>query len=220
MFLVFLAAIAGAALALILRGGTPGLPTDLRGQAPLALGLVAVAIAEWAPGVPGKPGIYIVGTALLIVGLFQNLQFNGAVVTAFGLFLTGFVVLINGFLPLRTEAAEAVDIDASGLREMETDDTRLGILGDVVPFPVGPWVVSFGDLIAAAGAFILGRSLMAQRAEEGLDADEFLAEFIRADRVIDLTDASERTIDLTRPMPHVPPPPAESDRFGGSDRLR
>ncbi len=218
MFLVFLAALAGAALALILRGGSPGLPDDLRGQAPLALGIIAVAVAEWAPGVPGKPGIYIVGTALLIVGLLQNLHFNGAVVTAVGLFLTGFVVLINGFLPLRTEAAEAVDIDASGLRQIETEETRLGILGDVVPLPVGPWVVSFGDLIAASGAFILGRSLMARRAEEGLDADEFLAEFTQADHVIDLTEPSKSTSVSTgenalRSSTRPPPPPIDADRY-------
>ncbi|MFW2383944.1 MAG: DUF5317 family protein [Acidimicrobiales bacterium] len=217
MFLVLFAALAGAALGFLLRGGTPGIPDDLRAQAPLALGLVAVAIAEWMPGVPGKPGIYIVGTVLLVAGLLQNLHLNGAAITAFGLFLTGFVVLINGYLPLRAEAADAAGIEASGLRQIETEETRLGILGDVVPLPVGPWVVSFGDLIAAAGAFILGRSLMEERAEEGLDADEFLAEFVRADQTIDLTESSEPTIDLTKPMPgvapRIPPPPVETDRF-------
>jgi hypothetical protein len=90
-----------------------------------------------------------------------------------------------------------------------------------VPLPVGPWVVSFGDLIAAAGAFILGRSLLAQRAEEGLDADQFLAEFTSAGSVIDLTEATPPAIDLTDSgSPQVPPPPVEADRFRESDRFR
>jgi hypothetical protein len=158
---------------------------------------------------------------LLVAGLVQNLQFNGAVVTALGLCLTGFVVLINGFLPLRAEAADAAGIEASGLRQIETEETRMGILGDVVPLPVGPWVVSFGDLIAAAGAFILGRSLLAQRAEEGLDADQFLAEFTRTGTVIDLTEAAQPAIDLTDNVSsQIPPPPVEADRFGESDRFK
>ena len=214
MFLVLVAALAGAGLALLLRGGTLGLPSDLRAQPVLALGLVAIVLAEWIPGIPGKPGIYIVGTALLAAGLLQNLHFSGAFITSVGLVLTGFVVLINGYLPLRAEAAEATNIEASGLRQMEEEETRLGILGDVVPFPIGPWVVSFGDLIAAAGAFILGRELLAQRAEEGLDADEFLEEFLRADRSVDLTTPPV-VIDLTQAdgSESVPPPPLEDDRY-------
>ncbi len=219
MFLVFIAAIAGAALASLLQGGPPGLPSDIRAQAPIVLGLIAVAIAEWVPGVPGKPGIYIVASALLIAGLLQNLHFNGAFITAFGLFLTGFVVLINGYLPLRVDAAEAAGIDPSGLRQLETEETRVGILGDVIPFPIGPWVVSFGDLIAAAGSFILGRSLLDQRAEKGLDADEFLAEFMRAEPTIDLTETSGTSVDTmidlteTESRQTLPPPPIESDRI-------
>jgi hypothetical protein len=216
VFLVFIAAFAGAALASLLRGGTLALPVDIRARAPLVLGLIAVAIAEWVPAVPGKPGIYIVGSALLLAGLAQNLHFNGAFVTAFGLFLTTFVVLINGYLPLRADAA---DIEPTGLRQLETEETRIGILGDVIPLPVGPWVVSFGDLIAAAGSFILGRSLLSQRAEEGLDADDFLAEFVRADRVIDLTEPIELASDSqdtgvnTKPWPpRVHEPPLDTDR--------
>ncbi|NNE96903.1 MAG: DUF5317 family protein [Acidimicrobiales bacterium] len=213
MFLVLAAALAGAGLALLLRGGTLGLPSDLRAQPVLALGLAAIVLAEWVPGIPGKPGIYIVGTALLAGGLLQNLHFSGAFVTSLGLLLTGFVVLINGYLPLRAEAAEATNIEATGLRQMEDEETRLGILGDVVPLPIGPWVVSFGDLIAAAGAFILGRELLAQRAEEGLDADEFLEEFLRADRSVDLTTPPV-IIDLTdNTAESVPPPPLENDRY-------
>ncbi len=213
MFLVLAAALAGAGLALLLRGGTLGLPSDLRAQPVLALGLAAIVLAEWVPGIPGKPGIYIVGTALLAGGLLQNLHFSGAFVTSLGLLLTGFVVLINGYLPLRAEAAEATNIEATGLRQMEDEETRLGILGDVVPLPIGPWVVSFGDLIAAAGAFILGRELLAQRAEEGLDADEFLEEFLRADRSVDLTTPPV-VIDLTdNTAESVPPPPLENDRY-------
>ncbi len=219
MFLVLFAALAGSALALLLRGGTPGLPDSFRAPAPLAIGLAAVAVAEWAPGIPGKPGIYLVGTALLVAGLLQNLHFTGAFITALGLFLTGFIVLINGYLPLRGEAAEAANIEPSGLRQAETAETRLGILGDVVPLPVGPWVVSFGDLIAAAGSFILARSLLTQRAEEGLDADEFLTQFMRVDRTIDLTEPSESKIESTIDLTETgagqtsPPPPVESDRF-------
>ncbi len=220
---------AGAALAILLRGGSSALLTDVRAAPALVLGLVGLIVAEWLP-VPGRPGIYIVATALMVVGLLQNMQIGGAVVTAIGLFLTGFVVLINGFLPLSLDGADAKNIDATGLRQIETADTRLASLGDIVPIPLGPWVVSFGDLIATAGAFIFTRNLLGRderqeedaAEEEGLDADIFLAQFlelngepappVRSARdqqsVIDLRTPSEP------PLPTVaPPPPVETDRF-------
>ena len=211
---------AGAALALILRGGSSALPTDLRAAPALVLGTVGLIVAEWFP-VPGKPGVYIVATALVVVGLLQNLQVSGAAVTAFGLFLTGFVVLINGYLPLSVEGAEAKGIDASGLRQIETSETRLALLGDVVPIPLGPWVVSFGDLIATAGAFIFARNLLGREEEEGLDADTFLAQFIEVDDdPIQPSGPSRRqrsVIDLRTPPVSetvTPPAPSEADRFG------
>ncbi len=230
MFLVILAAAIGTALGLILRGGRIQLRTDLRALPAVALGAVFLVAAEWLP-IPGKAGVFIVGTALVVVGLLQNLQVSGAVVTSIGLFLTGFAVLVNGYLPLRTEAAEATNTTASGLRQDETEGSTLGILGDVVP--LGPWVLSFGDLIATAGAFILGRDLV--RKDERISADDFLAQFTILDEphvdlnklrrepdpsrptppTIDLRDQPARppqpTIDL-RDQP-APPPPTKADRF-------
>ena len=225
MFLVLIAAMAGAALSILLRGGTTALLTDLRAAPALVLGVLGLIVAEWLP-VPGRPGIYIVATVLMVVGLVQNLQISGAVVTAIGLFLTGFVVLINGFLPLSLDGADAKNLDATGLRQIETADTRLAVLGDVVPIPLGPWVVSFGDLIATAGAFIFTRNLLGREEEEGLDADTFLAQFLEVDGKPIQPVRSARTeqpvIDLrTEESPSwsasktaaAPPPPTEADRF-------
>ncbi len=214
--MVLFAAIAGAALTLLLRGGSSAFTPDLGAAPALVLGAVGLIVAEWLP-VPGRPGIYIVATALMVVGLLQNIQVSGAFVTAFGLFLTGFVVLINGFLPLSLEGAEAKNLDAGGLRQIETSETRLPALGDVVPVPFGPWVVSFGDIIATAGAFIFARNLMGREVEEGLDADTFLAEFLEVDDQPARPTRLERpVIDLRTPTEAAsaaPPPPSEADRF-------
>lgn len=213
---------AGAALSILLRGGTTALLTDVRAAPALVLGVLGLIVAEWLP-VPGRPGIYIVATALMVVGLIQNLQISGAVVTAIGLFLTGFVVLINGFLPLSLDGADAKNLDATGLRQIETNDTRLPVLGDVVPIPLGPWVVSFGDLIATAGAFIFARNLLGRQEEEGLDADTFLAQFLEVDgkplQPIRSARTGQAVIDLRSEEPAIdteapaPPPPTEADRF-------
>ncbi len=205
VFLLVIATASGVALRLILRGGSVAIPPHLRARAALVIGAVLLAVAEWLP-VPGRAGIYIVGTALVVIGLLQNLDISGAAITAFGLGLTGFAVLVNGYLPLGVDAAEAAGISDGGLRQFSTDGTTLGILGDVVP--IWPFVVSFGDLIAAAGAFIVARSLVRSPDVPGLAADEFLAEFTGS--------TNEPQIDLTRP-PHKidlrddPPPPTIDD---------
>lgn len=206
MFLVILAACAGIALRLILRGGSLALPERTRALPALLAGFVFVAAAEWLP-LPGRAGIFIVGSLLMVIGLVQNYRFAGAVITASGLLLTGFVVLVNGHLPLRSEAAEAAGVSPTGLRELETDDTRLGILGDVVP--IGPFVLSFGDLIAAAGAFILGRRLPLPAPDGDLDVDEFLAEFDGPD--IDLREPVA-DLDLDGRF-RTPPPPVFEDLY-------
>lgn len=206
MFLVILAACAGIALRLILRGGSLALPERTRALPVLAAGFVFVVAAEWLP-IPGRAGIFIVGSVLMVVGLVQNYRFAGAAITASGLLLTGFVVLINGHLPLRAEAAEAASVSASGIRQLETGDTRLGILGDVVP--IGPFVVSFGDLIAGAGAFILGRRLPMPAPEGDLEVDEFLAEFDGPD-----IDLREPIADLDHGGQfRTPPPPVFEDLY-------
>lgn len=215
MFLVILAAAIGTALGLVLRGGRIQLRTDLRALPAIALGALFLVAAEWLP-IPGRAGVFIVGTALVVVGLMQNLHVTGAIVTSIGLFLTGFAVLVNGYLPLRAEAAEATSTTAGGLRQDETEDSTLGILGDVVP--LGPWVLSFGDLIATAGAFIVGRDLV--RKDERISADEFLAQFTVLDEPhVDLNKLRGRS-DPERPPPTIdirdhplPPPPNRNDRF-------
>ena len=161
VFLVILSAALGIALGVLLLNGPAQLRSDLRALPALGLGALFLLSAEWLP-IPGKPGVFIVGTALLVVVLLQNRHIGGVAILAFGLFLTGFVVLINGYLPLRAEAASATNTSASGLRQDESDATTLGILGDVIP--IGPFVLSFGDLIGTAGAFIVGRHLVRHRA--------------------------------------------------------
>lgn len=115
--------------------------------------------------VPGSTGLAFVlaSYALLAVFTLANLRLVGMPVVLLGLALNTAVIAVNAGMPVRADAVLAADPgrSASDLaelrfdakRHLEGDGDRLTFLGDVVPVaPLGQ-VVSFGDLILAAGIF-------------------------------------------------------------------
>ena len=102
----------------------------------------------------------IVSTALVIFFLSRNRRIAGTGLVAGGLLANVLVVAANGAMPVSAKAAGRAGVSVQDLlkgadarHELAGEQTRLGWLGDVIPFPlpVRPEVVSPGDVLIAAG---------------------------------------------------------------------
>lgn len=178
MILTPLAIIAGIVIGL-LRGGRPQaiILTQVRGWEFLAAGIALQSAGELLSFLPARPLIVAIGFVLILVAATRNIHLPGAAVAGIGITLNLAVLLVNGHVPVRFEALTgfghnvAVDPNASGLWRLETADTKLAFLGDIVPVPVLHGAISFGDLIMLAGLIVLTMNLMLQGRASGIDVD-------------------------------------------------
>ncbi len=174
MRLAVLALLGGLALAALL-GGRPGrLPArPLRWP---ALSVLAVFL-YWVPSLFGAGRATSVTLMLCAYGALlafaaANLRVVGMAVVALGLGLNAAVILANGGMPVDPGAVvatglaqpeELARIDLGPNRQWQGRADPLAALGDVVPVAPLDEVVSFGDLILAAGLANVGFRLLQPR---------------------------------------------------------
>ncbi len=171
MRLAVVALLGGLALAVLL-GGRPGKLPAARVRWPV-LTVVAV-ILYWVPALLGADRTAAVTLMLCAYGALltfaaANLQLVGMAVVALGLGLNAAVILANGGMPVDPAAVvatglarpeELARIDLGPSRQWQSGDDPLSALGDVVPVTPLDEVVSFGDLILAAGLANVGFRLL------------------------------------------------------------
>ncbi len=206
MLLTLLAVTAG------LVGGyfRKGQLTNILTVAPKWLVLLVPALVLYVASAVGIPSyslnLTLIATFGLVVALFRNYDISGAGIIGLGLASNLLVLVLNGGVPVRAESVERVTngvFDSSTLRaieQVESPDTVLAALGDIIPIPLLNTVVSFGDLIALAGLIVLIiNATLRYTATNLISVDELFAEFdiepLQPDSTIDLREPAE-TIDL------------------------
>ena len=152
--------------------------------------LLAAVVLQTLPqfvDVSGSTGLACVlgSYGLLLVFALVNVRFVGMPVVLLGLLLNIAVIGVNGGMPVRADAILTVDraqklsaIDFGAKRHLEDPTDRITILGDVLPVtPLGE-VLSFGDVILAAGianvVFRLLKPAAPRRRRERLSASEVI----------------------------------------------
>lgn len=129
-----------------------------------SLPLVAIAL-YWAPALLGaSPSaavtLLLASYAVLSAFAVANLRVVGMAVVLTGLLANAAVILVNGAMPVDPAAVVAAglarpddleEMDLGPARRWEGPSDRLGVLGDIIPVPPLGEVVSFGDLVLAAG---------------------------------------------------------------------
>ena len=126
----------------------------------------------------------LAGAGLTATVLFAaiNHRITGVMVIGVGALVNLAALAVNTGMPVRPDAliaARVVDDDASGAtlelrggRHLETDADRAPWLGDVVPVEPLRAVVSFGDLIVAAGTVDALASVVRRRRRVRRRADQ------------------------------------------------
>jgi hypothetical protein len=166
--------LAGVAVG-VLRGGSLDNINRVRFRLPwlvfLGLGLqigVEVAAGRFPEIERGMTGPIILAISYGCVGAFVafNFRFPGALIIGLGLALNLSVILANGAMPVSRWAVRlsgshsAPRLENSVKHADMRSDTRLRVLGDIIPVPpIG--VVSIGDIVLGAGVFVLVSYLMA-----------------------------------------------------------
>jgi hypothetical protein len=153
--------VAALALTATLIGGARLAQVRLRAVRLLvAAAVVQVGTSALAPASGFARAVALVLTTVL-VGLFVygNRMVAGTPLIGAGLLLNVVVVAANGAMPVSLSAAAdaglpraALALDEDAMREPVDDDTRLAMLGDVVPLTL-PWraqVVSPGDMLVSS----------------------------------------------------------------------
>lgn len=145
----------------VLLGLAAGLVARPGGRRPAPVRALPVLAAGWlldtaldVTRVPAPGALAALAAAAMLLAVLANLRQVGATVVAVGLAANLAVVAANGAVPVRAAALAAVGAGTErpgGGRELEDGATRLAVLGDVVPLPGVPLVVSFGDLVALVG---------------------------------------------------------------------
>lgn len=159
-------------------------------------GLVLQAVAE-SFDIPGAVSLAVIGYFAMIVALAANAGLiKGAGITAFGLAMNLIVLVLNGAVPVRFGAlVEAGIIDSDTTRsqvtsvghllEIETSETTLGSLGDVIPIELLSTVISIGDLVTFAGVIVIVSGVIAAPRRTGVGIDDL---FPPADPGVDLDE--------------------------------
>lgn len=170
--LILLAAFGAGRLA----GGAPGRLRAYR-FAGFPLVVVAFAIQALEPLLSrvvaySYPMALAVSATLMVQFTLRNARVPGVPLAGLGLLLNALVVVTNGAMPVSEEAAMKAGISAESLH-LDTDprhepmdgNTRLHVLGDLVPTPIPLHreVDSVGDIALAAGLGLLVFSTMTRR---------------------------------------------------------
>lgn len=216
MLLTPLAVVLGAIVGL-LRGGSlrAVLASPVRAWPVLLGGVIIQTLAEQMD-VPARLTMFVIGSFLVVVGAMANVHLRGAIVSGMGVTLNLAVVVANGHVPIRLEAligagevpagTPAERVRLSGLWELETAETNLASLGDIVPLTIMTDVVSFGDLILLGGLFVLTMNLVLHRRRAGVDLDDLLDEPEAVDlrNVIDLEETDAEGVGPSTPIKNAP----------------
>lgn len=201
MVILLAALLVGLMIGLV-RGGRIRHLARIRPRWPAlgAAGLVGVLVAWFGP--LDAPEIVLTASlAACLAFCVLNLRLRGLGVVAVGLAANLAPLLLNGFVPVDSDAlvhaeiAERADVDTidlSGAQRVADDETPLWFLGRIIPLPELGLVLSFGDLIIAAGLGATARNSVRHRRVHGVPAARVLAADDRAkdgedDEVIDLT---------------------------------
>jgi hypothetical protein len=158
-------ALVAVALGVAVGYATGGRIQNLSAHSVRALPLLAVGA-----GLPlfGRDNATVLVLSLLALFAFAlaNLQLVGMGVVAVGLALNAVVITANGAMPVRPAAAERVGVDVDELgggRRLESPGDRFTALADVLPARPLRQVLSFGDLVIAAGMVDVIARLMRRR---------------------------------------------------------
>lgn len=171
MRLAILSLLGGLVLGLVLGGRLGNIPAE-RLRWP-ALTFVALAL-YWAPLVLGASSsaavvLILLSYVALLAFAVANLRLTGMAVVALGLALNAVVIAANNGMPVDPQAVVATGlssaseleaIELQGGRRWQEADDRLAVLGDIVPVAMLDEVVSFGDLVLAAGLANVGFRLL------------------------------------------------------------
>lgn len=144
----------GGSLASLAQTSLRGLPLVFAGVLAQLLLLLFVppdGVSEAAAG-----AILVVSSLAVAVMFFLNRELPGTRIALVGVLLNMLVIGMNGGMPISPRAAEIAGIHKP-LNQLDAEHeelnsrTRLGWLGDVLPFPRIQLVVSVGDVLLAAG---------------------------------------------------------------------
>lgn len=179
-----------------------------------ALGAYAVGVAGswvWEPLLP-------VMTALcwFTLGFYAwlNRSYHGARLVALGLAVNGLVIMLNGGMPVSTDAQQRAGVAVTGAEAAETgrvtvvdETTRLPWLGKTIPvaFPPRPEAVSPGDVAVAAGVIAALATAMTGRRTAAAERP--------AERPAVRTRPQQRPNGPrpARPRAAAPPPPPQQE---------
>jgi hypothetical protein len=160
--LLVAAAAAGAALLARARGGTLDAlaATRFRWSGLVFEGLlIQIFFVIWNPaGLTRTDSLWLLVLSNLAIAAFilANSKLPGMLLAGLGLAMNLTVILLNGAMPVSSDAASASGLsppaEASAFKHEEmVPDTRLPWLGDVVPVPLVGEVWSPGDVVLAVG---------------------------------------------------------------------
>jgi hypothetical protein len=148
------------------------------------IGLLAVAACLDAAAVllAGNGAVLAMAGAYALLLAFAacNRHLTGIVVIAVGILLNLAGLVLNQGMPVRPGALvhagvvhvdELASTELGGPRHLETSSDVLPILGDVVPVAPTHEVLSFGDLVIAAGAADTAIELSRRRRRRWTEAD-------------------------------------------------
>lgn len=144
-------------------GGRLGnLPSDRPRWPWLVPAAVVLLLAPQVLSVDGAAGAapHLAALAALIAFAAANLRMMGMSIVLVGLTLNAVVILANGAMPVDRAAVvnsglahveELASLDLGPARRWRGPEDRIAVLGDILPVAPLDEVVSFGDLIVAAG---------------------------------------------------------------------
>lgn len=176
MIFVLAVAAVSAVYGLVRGGSLDSLAATKFRFVPLLIGALVAQIAfdiwdpEWLSE-SGDLAVLLATNAVVAVFLALNRRLPGMGLAAAGMFLNVLVIALNQGMPVSLEAAEIAglqDFSAFGIKhEPLGPDTLLPWIADVIPLPGLKQLLSFGDLVLAAGlARLVYRRTIAEEPEE------------------------------------------------------
>jgi hypothetical protein len=175
--------IAGAMIGIVIaacRGGRPTPPRQWQVEWAVPGGLALGVVVATRIGISDS-GVLLAGAlGVLVAVCLANLHLPGTGVLALGLLANLLPLALVGATPVDPEALTSVGADTGSIlptQALVRDTTPVPVLAARIPVPVAGAVVSFGDLIAAAGLGALAHSLLLLgRRRPGIPVGRILAD--------------------------------------------